>query len=467
MLFARTVEKGHARDDVVFPHQDYDLSWVDEWIANVRDYIHVRAEDNVFIQRPNKAFHLNDQGIDIVKSLIDGKSIRDILVPYGPDPRIWRDTWQFLTDLRKLLKDGLQDTYESSAVEKIPCKLEFSRYPILSEVAVTYRCNARCLFCYAGCGCRSRPGDDQGEMSLSEIKTVLHRIYHQAKVPSVSFTGGEPTLRADLPEVIRYARSLGMRVNLITNGILSTAGLVKRLKTAGLHSAQVSIEGITAPTHERLTCVAGSFQKAIEAVQRYQDAGLTVHTNTTLTRLNLKEAERFPEFVKETLQLDTFSMNLMIPEGSGAENKSLAVSYVELGPVIETLLAAANRQQVDFKWYSPIPMCMFNLIVHGLGNKGCAACDGLISVNPRGEILPCASFDDPTGSLLHEGFEKIWRSGKATAYRLKTMAHTICKSCEHFHICHGACALYWRNMGYEELIKHHRPGKCPNDEKEG
>ena len=176
-----------------------------------------------------------------------------------------------------------------------------------------------------------------------------------------------------------------------------------------------------------------------------------MHTNTTLTRLNLDQAVRFPAFVKNTLGLDTFSMNLMIPEGTGAVNKSLAVRYAQIGPVLEAVQGAAAARGVGFKWYSPVPMCLFNPIVHGLGNKGCAACDGLISVNPKGQVLPCASFDDPVGSLLNADFETIWQSEKAAAYRRKEHAHAACRDCEHFPICHGGCPLYWRNMGYDEL----------------
>ena len=66
-------------------------------------------------------------------------------------------------------------------------------------------------------------------------------------MPSVSFTGGEATLRPDLQDMIRHARGLGMRVNLITNGILAASpAYVRTLCAAGLHSAQVSVEGTTA-----------------------------------------------------------------------------------------------------------------------------------------------------------------------------------------------------------------------------
>ncbi len=427
------------------------LDWVGEWISNVRDFIYVRSEDNVFIQRPNKAFHLNDEGVTLMKALLDGQPIEDILAPHANNPQAIQDTGQFLLDLRQMLKEGIDDTYESSAVEKIPFKMGFSKLPVLSEIAVTYKCNAACQFCYAGCNCTTNPVGNDKEMTLDEIKTVLDRIRNEAKVPSVSFTGGEATLRKDLHEMIRYARSIGMRVNLITNGMASTEKVVAKLVDAGLHSVQVSIEGTTAAMHDEITATPGAYKRAVAAVHRYREAGIHVNTNTTITRINRNDALEFPEYTKNTLKLDAFSMNLMIPTGSGALNDKLVVSYTELGPILEKIQAESLRLGVEFKWYSPTPMCMFNPIVHGLGNKGCSACDGLISVGADGQVLPCASYDKPLGNLLNRSFDSIWQTEAAKTYRNKSLAHELCKSCENFHICNGACPLYWRHMGFDEL----------------
>src|SRR5690606_37704724 len=242
-----------GRKQAVVQQPVVDLSWVREWMRNVHDYIEVREEDNVFIQRPNKAFKLNPEGIRLIKRLREGESIEQILAPWGDNPAVWRDTERFLLDLRTMLKEGLNDTYESPAVDKIPFTMDFSPYPVLSEVAITYRCNATCTFCYAGCNCTVNPVGNDREMTLDEVKQVLHKIRHEAKVPSVSFTGGEATLRPELPEMIAYARSLGMRVNLISNGLRSTPEFVKKLADAGLHSVQISIEGTTAEVHEGIT----------------------------------------------------------------------------------------------------------------------------------------------------------------------------------------------------------------------
>jgi hypothetical protein len=84
----------------------------------------------------------------------------------------------------------------------------------------------------------------------------------------------------------------------------------------------------------------------------------------------------------ESSRMTRFSMNLMIPTGSSMLNSGLVIKYSCVGPIIEKKQEQSNRHDVEFMWYSPLPMCIFNTITHKLGNKGCAACDGLLSVAP-------------------------------------------------------------------------------------
>ena len=433
------------------PPRVHNLSWVDEFIENVRPYIFVRTEDNLLIKRPNKAQKLNPQGAVLLKALLEGRSIARILDEIGADSERIRDVRLFLHEVRRFLEGDLDEGDASSAVEVQPFDMRFSKLPILSEVAVTYRCNLRCNFCYAGCNCTTNPTRDNREMTRDEVREVLRKIYHEGKVPSVSFTGGEPTLRADLPELVRSAADLGMRVNLITNGTLVDRQLASDLADAGLDSAQVSLEGVTAATHDRVTAVAGSFAKSLAAVEHLDRAGVPVHTNTTINRENLHECLEMPSFVRGRLARDRFSMNLLVPTGSAVHNAGLAVGYSEIGPHLERIRAESRRAGVEFMWYSPVPMCMFNSVAHGLGNKGCSACDGLLSVAANGDVLPCASYDESVGNLLEQNVDAVWRSRRATQHREKFLAHPQCRTCPDFEICQGACPLYWRELGFEEL----------------
>ena len=429
-----------------------DFCWVDEFIANVREYIFVREEDGLLIKRPNNVVKLNPAGAKILKFLLDGGKIADFLDLIGHDKIKARDVYVFLITLKAHLEGKLQNPAASPAVELTRFEMKFTDYPVLSEVALTYRCNLKCRFCYAGCNETVNPCGSNDEMTADEVKKVLDRIFFDAKVPSVSFTGGEPTLIKELPELIRHARNLGMRVNLISNGTLIDKKMAEQLAESGLASAQLSLESYRAEAHDRITGVEGSYAKTIAACSYLKDAGILTHTNTTVNRLNIQECRELPGFVKNVLGNERFSMNLIIPAGTAVKDLAgNAVKYSEVGNYIDTIIEESSRHDVEFMWYSPLPLCIYNTITHGLGNKGCSACDGLISIAPNGDVLPCASFADSVGNLLHDSFRSIWDSVKAKKYRDKEYAPEICKTCDNFHICNGTCPLYWREIGLLEL----------------
>lgn len=438
-----------------------DLTWADEFIRNVRPYIFVREEDGLLIKKPNQAHRLNPQGVRVLKFLLDGGTTDQLLDRVGREEQRVADVALFLHEVRRYLDGTLQETNHTRAVEIQPLEVNFSRLPVLSEVAVTSRCNLRCAFCYGSCSCTGRPANARDEMTTQEIERILAKIFLQARVPSVSFTGGEPAMRPDLCRLVGHAKALGMRVNLITNGTLVSAALARSLAAAGLDSAQVSLEGVTAATHDAVTGVPGSFAATLAGVTHLKGCGIPVHTNTTLNRRNLDDCRRMPRFVREELGLDRFSMNLVIPSGAALVHEHLLVRYSEVGPMVEGVLEESRRLGVEFMWYSPTPLCLFNPILHALGNKACGACDGLLSVDSGGNVLPCSSWPDPVGNLLQSDFAGIWDSSRATAYRRKRLAHPQCRECDSFPACHGACPLYWRHFGFDELCR--RQGFRPVD----
>lgn len=462
-----------------------DLAWIDEFIANVRPYVRTRLEDGVLIKMPTEAFQLNRTGLGLLDRTLGGETIADVVRGMGAHDRRSRlfQIHTFFCDVRDLLSGHLGDGSNRMATEVTPFEGSFTRFPVLSEIAVTYKCNQACSFCYAGCGTpdatpgnadkerrpfrrdfwrhlrlfggRARRDPVKQEMSTGEVLEVIDQIAVNGKVPSVSFTGGECTLRPDLPDFIRRARQRGMRVNIITNGVLcADEKLVGRLVDAGLTSAQVSVEGPDAELHEKLVGRSGVFPKMIRGIHNLRDAGLHVHTNTTICEENADHLAGIIDLAK-SLELPHLSMNHIIPTGTPTLSRfdQIKLSYTRIGEFVMAAKNHADRVGIDFHWYSPTPFCIFNPIAHGLGNKGCAACDGLVHVSPSGEVLPCSSFAGGVGNVLEKGFDSVWFGRQASWYRKKQQAHPICRSCEHFELCQGACTLYWSGRGYGELYR--------------
>jgi len=429
----------------------YPLAWIDEYVERIRDYVVVREEDCLLIKVPNEAHKLNASGVAILKRLLSGESVLELWASRGRSPEVQRDLYEFFVGLKQVLQGCVNEHRLPESVVSKPFSLGFNTLPVLSELALTYRCNLRCRFCYASCGC-TRSDGHAGEVTTDEARRLLRVIREDAQVPSVSFTGGEPTLRNDLCALVRCAREeFGLRVNLITNGSLIDEAVARRLKNAGLHSAQVSLESPDGAVHDELTQVDGSYNRTLAAIGHLLESGIRVHTNTTLNQVNATSVGALPGFVR-SLGLERFSMNLIIPAGSSrAACPDIHVRYADARDVILHIKEEAQRCGVEFMWYSPTPVCIFNPIQHQLGNKGCAACDGLLSISPTGDVLPCSSWSEPVGNLLREDFRRVWDSARARWLREKAFAPALCQECDDFALCQGGCPLYWRHFGYEEL----------------
>ncbi|HNW44184.1 MAG TPA: radical SAM protein [Elusimicrobiales bacterium] len=434
------------------------VEWIDDYVRRIKPYVRVREKDSLLIKIPNQAWKLNPGGVKLLAFLLGGGTVMQVLEKYEDKESISLDVYAFFRDLGALLKGCYDERAPRRAVEKTPFALPFNQLPVLSEIALTYRCNLACRFCYASCGCRkdlsSRSGDDSAkELGTARVKEMIDIIAGEAQIPSLSFTGGEPLLRRDIAELVAHAKKRGLWVNLITNGTLADAGTVAGLKAAGLDSAQVSIEAGEAALHDRIAAVPGAFARTLAGVKNFMAAGVRVHTNTTVSALNKDAVEQIAGLVKE-LGLKKFSMNMLMPVGTAGVNlEETFISYTEIGPVVERARARAAALGLEFMWYSPTPVCIYNPIARGLGNKGCSACDGLLSVAPNGDILPCSSYPKPMGNLLEHrgGFAGLWSSAPFKYFQEKRFAHALCKACDALAHCNGACPLYWERAGYKEL----------------
>ena len=440
-----------------------DLSWVDGFVERIRPYVFVREIDNVLIRMPNQAFKLNRSGCRVLRFLLKGGRMAAVLAEGRGNPAMEDDLFIFFSDLAAMLRGTLCEHYQSPALSCVPFELGYIERPILSEIALTYSCNVNCRFCYAGCECTptscsgkksaGRALDSSGSTGKTDFRRILNIIRNEAEVPSVSFTGGEPMLAPDIVDLIAYAHdTLGMRVNLITNGTLIDRRVARRMKKAGLASAQVSIEADRAAVHDAITGIPGSFEASVNGLISLRDAGIYVHPHATLCSMNCTIADSLPGFAR-SLGVDRFSLNLVIPAGRALEPE-LSTKYSEIPAILSRVMEAARREAVQCMWYSPTPMCLFNPIPLGLGNKGCSACEGLLSVNPAGELLPCSSWPEPIGNLLAEDFNDLWFGERARWIRGKREAHTGCRSCKEFALCHGACPLYFKANGYGEIESH-------------
>jgi 12,18-didecarboxysiroheme deacetylase len=162
---------------------------------------------------------------------------------------------------------------------------------------MTRRCNLKCLHCYSSSNDRCAPD----ELSTAEAKTMIADLAAFG-APVLLFSGGEPLLRADLPELARFAVDSGMRAVISTNGTLITEALAAIFREIGLSYVGVSLDG-TEATHDRFRGVRGAFAEAMNGIRICREAGIKVGVRFTINRHNaadvpaifdLLERERVP-----------------------------------------------------------------------------------------------------------------------------------------------------------------------------
>lgn len=192
--------------------------------------------------------------------------------------------------------DALRYGRRSSALPSHLLQFSSDKKPVVVW-NVTSTCNLACAHCYAAVG----QGRVTRELDTREAMAVLDDLAAFGS-PVVLFSGGEPLMRSDLPELVAYAVRLGLRAVVSSNGTLIDDAMAKRLKEAGTTYVGISVDG-RVEVHDRFRGKAGAFGRTLSGIRACQAAGLKVGLRHTLTAdtvddipflFNLMEAESIP-----------------------------------------------------------------------------------------------------------------------------------------------------------------------------
>ena len=279
----------------------------------------------------------------------------------------------------------------------------------------SWHCNQKCLHCYAA----GQPMGETPELSTEQWKTAL-ALLRKANIPQVTFTGGEPTLRSDLVELVQAAAWFVTRLN--TNGRLLTPELCAALYQASLDSVQVTLYSAEGNIHNQLVGTNG-FNDTVQGIRHAVEAGLIVSVNTPLCSLNTHYAETL-RFV-HSLGVRYVTCSGLIPSGSacGQESRATALTPEQLTDVLRQAVDTAEELGMELDFTSPGWLDEETLRSLGLNLiPSCGACLSNMAVTPDGKVVPCQSWlsDEPLGDLLHDDWADIWNSPRCAAIRAES-----------------------------------------------
>ena len=272
-----------------------------------------------------------------------------------------------------------------------------------------WKCNQKCVFCYAA-------GQEMGkttEMSTEQWKKAIDRL-EAARVPMVTFTGGEPTQREDIAELVSYAKRMVTRLN--TNGVNLTSELVQDLKKAGLDSVQVTLYSHDESVHNALVG-CNHFSDTIRGIRNAVAAGLDISINTPLCKKNA-DYEKTLAFI-HSLGVRFATVSGLICTGmAGINHEEYDLPSDELYEIVKRGKEFCNDHEMEMDFTSPGLIEAEKLEALGMNVPMCGACLSNMAIAPDGTVVPCQSWlgaDASLGNILTDPFKCIWN-------------HSLCKS---------------------------------------
>ncbi len=196
---------------------------------------------------------------------------------------------------------------------------------------MTRRCNLKCVHCYA----HAKEVPSVGELTTEQGKAVIDDLANFG-VPVILFSGGEPTMRKDLPELAAYAVQRGMRAVISTNGTLINTEKARILKDIGLSYVGISLDGMK-EINDRFRGVRGAFQSALEGIRSCQEIGIKVGLRFTINKYNVNEIPSIFDLLEE-MDIPRVCFYHLVYAGRGSSLVEEDLTHAETRKAVDLIL---------------------------------------------------------------------------------------------------------------------------------
>jgi radical SAM protein with 4Fe4S-binding SPASM domain len=406
-----------------------------------RSRVHLRIDPDgrgILLVNASRVLHLNPTAATMALLALEetpaDQATRILTRQYTVSKKQAKDDYtQFVGNLNELVRPETACPIHDMDLEVIAPFSTHPAAPYRMDLALTYRCNNDCSHCY-----NARPRN-YPEMNTDQWKRAIDRSW-EIGIPHIVFTGGEPTLRADLAELVAHAEKNGQITGLNTNGRrLRDRRYVDMLVAAGLDHVQITVESHDHAIHDRMVRARGAWKQTIAGVNNVLDTPLFVMTNTTMLSQNSPFLSETLEFLA-SLGVPTVGLNALIYAGQGRTVGS-GLSEKELAPLLDLARTHTEAAGQRLIWYTPTQYCQFDPMQLELGVKGCTAALYNMCVEPDGGVIPCQSYYHQLGNILSSPWNTIWNHDLAIHLRERRYIEEKCRGCAILPECGGGCPL--------------------------
>lgn len=320
--------------------------------------------------------------------------------------------------------------------------------------ALTKACNLRCVHCYASANAHPAPN----ELTVTEGLNLLDDLI-KFKVPAVLFSGGEPLVRPEALEFIRYARAGGLACTLSTNGMLIDDLMAERLAASGLKYIGISMDGLR-ERHDKLRGQAGAFDGVLRAITHCRARGIKVGLRFTVHSLNMQDMDAiFDICVKHDVQ--RLCIYHLAYSGRGGNMQKVDLAPAQTRQVVDRIFSRslelhkagiplevltvdnhADAAYVLLHLEQTDPQRAQKVRQRLMGTGGNRSGCNIAAIDPVGNVhYDQFSWHYNCGNIRDEPFSKIWSDAKDPRLAVLRNRHAHlpqrCQACRFLSVCNG------------------------------
>lgn len=302
------------------------------------------------------------------------------------------------------------------------------------EIEFSLRCNFNCRYCYS-------PNSSllKNELTRKEIRDVIVQA-RELGAKKIIILGGEPSLYPYILDKIRFIKSLGLDIEIFTNGSLITADIAKQLF---INNVRVVLKMNTFDKNlqDELTGTKGSFELIQQALHNLKNAGYpsenrVLAVSTIICQQNIDELVPMWRWLRDQNIIPYFEM--ITPQGNATENEWLKIDSRKIYKVFSEL-AEIDRSLYGYDWQPQPPLA---------GNR-CMRHQFSCLVTAQGNVMPCVGVTIPVGNIRERKLRDIIHDSEVMQelrdYRNKIKGP--CRSCEKLDTCYGCRGAAYQLTG--------------------
>lgn len=322
-------------------------------------------------------------------------------------------------------------------------------YPAYVVWEITLRCDQPCAHCGSRAG-----GPRSNEVSTEEALRIVDQLAAMG-TREVVLIGGEAYLHDGFLDITRALHNAGIRASMTTGGRGIDAELAKAMKSAGIHTVSVSVDGLE-KNHDLIRRAKSSFQSAMRALEHLRTAGIHIAANTHINRVNRGDLEALYDHLK-TQGIRAWQVQITAPLGRAADRPAMLLQPYDLLDVLPRIAEIKKRAYRDritvlpgnnLGYFGPEEALLRSLKEGGRDHfVGCQAGQRVLGIESDGAVKGCPSLQTYAyvgGNLRDKPLTELWNtSPEITFTRHRTIDDLwgFCRTCPFASVCMGGCSF--------------------------